>query len=209
MWHTWKKSNIFKWCNKKTICSQAVKHLRTPEFKPYVIFVKPLIPEQKKHVLKPPMSEEISAPLVSILTFIYFFIHERSIWARISVIGKSSSSMTARVRVEHSVGSVHRQPFSWDFRMRFLTPLKLASEAECTSSMWICVYHSRLPQGKLLLNPDQLIIILHFWWTGPSNGGGSLVLIPSVWHPHRLLIRYIQNTAWGYLKRTKCRTTAN
>ncbi|KAM6189909.1 MAGUK p55 subfamily member 3 isoform 4-T4 [Sarcoramphus papa] len=42
---------------------KAVKHLRTPEFKPYVIFVKPLIPEKKKHVLKSPMSEEISAPL--------------------------------------------------------------------------------------------------------------------------------------------------
>ncbi|XP_074705961.1 MAGUK p55 subfamily member 3 isoform X3 [Strix aluco] len=42
---------------------KAVKHLRTPEFKPYVIFVKPLIPEKKKYVLKSPMSEEISAPL--------------------------------------------------------------------------------------------------------------------------------------------------
>ncbi|XP_014814607.1 PREDICTED: MAGUK p55 subfamily member 3 isoform X4 [Calidris pugnax] len=42
---------------------KAVKHLRTPEFKPYVIFVKPLIPEKKKHTLKSPMSEEISSPL--------------------------------------------------------------------------------------------------------------------------------------------------
>ncbi|KAM7081677.1 MAGUK p55 subfamily member 3 isoform 3-T3 [Ciconia maguari] len=42
---------------------KAVKHLRTPEFKPYVIFVKPLIPEKKKYVLKSPTSEEISAPL--------------------------------------------------------------------------------------------------------------------------------------------------
>lgn len=57
----------------KDICSQAVKHLRTPEFKPYVIFVKPLVPEKKKHVLKSPMSEEISVPLVSIPTFISFF----------------------------------------------------------------------------------------------------------------------------------------
>lgn len=48
---------------RKYICSQAVKHLRTPEFKPYVIFVKPLIPEKKKNVLKSPVSEEISAPL--------------------------------------------------------------------------------------------------------------------------------------------------
>ncbi|XP_054080297.1 MAGUK p55 subfamily member 3 isoform X5 [Rissa tridactyla] len=42
---------------------KAVKHLRTPEFKPYVIFVKPLIPEKKKHALKSAMSEEISSPL--------------------------------------------------------------------------------------------------------------------------------------------------
>ncbi|KFZ60506.1 MAGUK p55 subfamily member 3, partial [Podiceps cristatus] len=53
---------------KKKVClvdvvPEAVKHLRTPEFKPYVIFVKPLIPEKKKHVLKSPMSEEISTPL--------------------------------------------------------------------------------------------------------------------------------------------------
>ncbi|KFV02024.1 MAGUK p55 subfamily member 3, partial [Tauraco erythrolophus] len=53
---------------KKKVClvdvvPEAVKHLRTPEFKPYVIFVKPLIPEKKKHVLKSPMSEEISVPL--------------------------------------------------------------------------------------------------------------------------------------------------
>ncbi|KFV67645.1 MAGUK p55 subfamily member 3, partial [Dryobates pubescens] len=53
---------------KKKVClvdvvPEAVKHLRTPEFKPYVIFVKPLIPEKKKQVLKSPVSEEISAPL--------------------------------------------------------------------------------------------------------------------------------------------------
>uniref|UniRef100_A0A8C8A9H7 Membrane palmitoylated protein 3 n=1 Tax=Otus sunia TaxID=257818 RepID=A0A8C8A9H7_9STRI len=53
---------------KKKVClvdvvPEAVKHLRTPEFKPYVIFVKPLIPEKKKYVLKSPLSEEISAPL--------------------------------------------------------------------------------------------------------------------------------------------------
>ncbi|PKU41262.1 hypothetical protein llap_8410 [Limosa lapponica baueri] len=53
---------------KKKVClvdvvPEAVKHLRTPEFKPYVIFVKPLISEKKKHNLKSPMSEEISSPL--------------------------------------------------------------------------------------------------------------------------------------------------
>ncbi|XP_048782628.1 MAGUK p55 subfamily member 3 isoform X3 [Lagopus muta] len=53
---------------KKKVClvdvvPEAVKHLRTPEFKPYVIFVKPLIPEKKKNVLKSPVSEEISTPL--------------------------------------------------------------------------------------------------------------------------------------------------
>uniref|UniRef100_A0A8C6N7J0 Uncharacterized protein n=1 Tax=Melopsittacus undulatus TaxID=13146 RepID=A0A8C6N7J0_MELUD len=53
---------------KKKVClvdvvPEAVKHLRTPEFKPYVIFVKPLVPEKKKHVLKSPMSEETSVPL--------------------------------------------------------------------------------------------------------------------------------------------------
>ncbi|NXH11079.1 MPP3 protein, partial [Bucco capensis] len=45
------------------VVPEAVKHLRTPEFKPYVIFVKPFIPEKKKPVLKSPISEEISAPL--------------------------------------------------------------------------------------------------------------------------------------------------
>lgn len=52
---------------KKKVClvdvvPEAVKHLRTAEFKPYVIFVKPLIPEKKKNVLKSPVSEEISMP---------------------------------------------------------------------------------------------------------------------------------------------------
>ncbi|NXK49300.1 MPP3 protein, partial [Chauna torquata] len=52
---------------KKKVClvdvvPEAVKHLRTPEFKPYVVFVKPLIPEKKKNVLKSPVSEEISVP---------------------------------------------------------------------------------------------------------------------------------------------------
>ncbi|NWW93498.1 MPP3 protein, partial [Rhynochetos jubatus] len=52
---------------KKKVClvdvvPEAVKHLRTPEFKPYVIFVKPLVPEKKQHVPRSPMSEEISSP---------------------------------------------------------------------------------------------------------------------------------------------------
>ncbi|KYO46490.1 MAGUK p55 subfamily member 3 isoform B [Alligator mississippiensis] len=45
------------------VVPDAVKHLRTPEFKPYVIFVKPLIAEKKKSVPTSPTSEEISAPL--------------------------------------------------------------------------------------------------------------------------------------------------
>ncbi|NWX88677.1 MPP3 protein, partial [Nothoprocta pentlandii] len=50
---------------KKKVClvdvvPEALKHLRTPEFKPYVIFVKPLIPEKKKPALKSPVSEELS-----------------------------------------------------------------------------------------------------------------------------------------------------
>ncbi|KAH1174205.1 hypothetical protein KIL84_002349, partial [Mauremys mutica] len=44
------------------VVPEAVKHLRTPEFKPYVIFVKPLVPEKKKNAPSP-ASEEISAPL--------------------------------------------------------------------------------------------------------------------------------------------------
>ncbi|XP_039372321.1 MAGUK p55 subfamily member 3 [Mauremys reevesii] len=43
------------------VVPEAVKHLRTPEFKPYVIFVKPLVPEKKKNAPSP-TSEEISAP---------------------------------------------------------------------------------------------------------------------------------------------------
>ncbi|XP_071584608.1 MAGUK p55 subfamily member 3 isoform X2 [Heliangelus exortis] len=45
------------------VVPEAIKLLRTPEFKPYVIFVKPHVPEKKKQVLKSPMSEEISVPL--------------------------------------------------------------------------------------------------------------------------------------------------
>uniref|UniRef100_A0A8C3T0Q2 Membrane palmitoylated protein 3 n=1 Tax=Chelydra serpentina TaxID=8475 RepID=A0A8C3T0Q2_CHESE len=45
------------------VVPEAVKHLRTPEFKPYVIFVKPLVPEKKKNAPTSPTSEEISAPL--------------------------------------------------------------------------------------------------------------------------------------------------
>ncbi|XP_067397530.1 MAGUK p55 subfamily member 3 [Emydura macquarii macquarii] len=45
------------------VVPEAVKHLRTPEFKPYVIFVKPFVPEKKKNVPISPSAEEISAPL--------------------------------------------------------------------------------------------------------------------------------------------------
>ncbi|TFK10828.1 DNA annealing helicase and endonuclease ZRANB3 [Platysternon megacephalum] len=45
------------------VVPEAVKHLRTPEFKPYVIFVKPLVPEKKKNAPTSPTSDEISAPL--------------------------------------------------------------------------------------------------------------------------------------------------
>ncbi|EMP40543.1 MAGUK p55 subfamily member 3 [Chelonia mydas] len=45
------------------VVPEAVKHLRTPEFKPYVIFVKALVPEKKKNAPTSPTSEEISAPL--------------------------------------------------------------------------------------------------------------------------------------------------
>ena len=93
-----------------------MKHLRTAEFKPYVIFVKPLIPEKKKNVLKSPVSEEISTPFVSILTLP--FKYERGIWA---IVWKSTSSMTVSVIVRHEVGPMDIQ----HFKMRFWTPLKL------------------------------------------------------------------------------------
>ncbi|NXA55478.1 MPP3 protein, partial [Nothocercus julius] len=53
---------------KKKVClvdvvPEALKHLRTPEFKPYVVFVKPLILEKKKPALKSPVSEELSSCL--------------------------------------------------------------------------------------------------------------------------------------------------
>lgn len=50
---------------------QALQQLRTSEFKPYVIFVKPAIQEKKT----PPMSptcEDSAAPLVSLKLIIYF-----------------------------------------------------------------------------------------------------------------------------------------
>lgn len=64
-----------------------MKHLRTAEFKPYVIFVKPLIPEKKKNVLKSPVSEEISTPFVSILTLP--LKHERGIWLVFLLYGRA------------------------------------------------------------------------------------------------------------------------
>lgn len=54
--------------------SQALRQLRTSEFKPYVVFVKPAIQEKRK---MPPMSaacEDIAAPLVSLKLVISFFL---------------------------------------------------------------------------------------------------------------------------------------
>ncbi|XP_074834824.1 MAGUK p55 subfamily member 3 isoform X1 [Carettochelys insculpta] len=45
------------------VVPEAIKHLRTPEFKPYVIFVKPLVPEKKKNAPTSPASDEISVAL--------------------------------------------------------------------------------------------------------------------------------------------------
>lgn len=121
-----------------------MKHLRTAEFKPYVIFVKPLIPEKKKNVLKSPVSEEISTPFVSILTLP--LKHERGIWASIPIVWRSTSSITGSIIVRHEVGPVDVQPVRWNFKMRFWTPLKLdyisnenTQINESTSYMWICV----------------------------------------------------------------------
>uniref|UniRef100_A0A8C3XT99 Membrane palmitoylated protein 3 n=1 Tax=Chelydra serpentina TaxID=8475 RepID=A0A8C3XT99_CHESE len=52
------------------VVPEAVKHLRTPEFKPYVIFVKPLVPEKKKNAPTSPTSEEISQDIINSAAFI-------------------------------------------------------------------------------------------------------------------------------------------
>lgn len=46
--------------------SQALQHLRTSEFKPYVIFVKPAIQEKRKTPPTSPACEDAAAPLVSL-----------------------------------------------------------------------------------------------------------------------------------------------
>ncbi|XP_015278664.1 PREDICTED: MAGUK p55 subfamily member 3 [Gekko japonicus] len=45
------------------VVPEAVKHLRTPEFKPYVVFVKPLISEKKKNAPMSLAPDDISVPL--------------------------------------------------------------------------------------------------------------------------------------------------
>lgn len=46
--------------------SQALRQLRTSEFKPYVIFVKPAIQEKRKTPPVSPACEDAAAPLVSL-----------------------------------------------------------------------------------------------------------------------------------------------
>ncbi|XP_063156937.1 MAGUK p55 subfamily member 3 [Candoia aspera] len=45
------------------VVPEAVKHLRTAEFKPYVVFVKPLVTEKKKNTPASLLTEEIFVPL--------------------------------------------------------------------------------------------------------------------------------------------------
>ncbi|XP_078234096.1 MAGUK p55 subfamily member 3 isoform X2 [Pogona vitticeps] len=45
------------------VVPEAVKHLRTAEFKPYVVFVKPLVTEKKKNVLTSLSPDDIFVPL--------------------------------------------------------------------------------------------------------------------------------------------------
>ncbi|KAF7239771.1 MAGUK p55 subfamily member 3, partial [Varanus komodoensis] len=45
------------------VVPEAVKHLRTAEFKPYVVFVKPLVLEKKKNAQMSLLTEEIFVPL--------------------------------------------------------------------------------------------------------------------------------------------------
>ncbi|KAJ6654818.1 hypothetical protein lerEdw1_006507 [Lerista edwardsae] len=45
------------------VVPEAMKHLRTAEFKPYVVFVKPLVSEKKKNTPTTLQTEEISIPL--------------------------------------------------------------------------------------------------------------------------------------------------
>ncbi|XP_003222720.2 MAGUK p55 subfamily member 3 [Anolis carolinensis] len=45
------------------VVPEAVKHLRTPEFKPYVVFVKPLVSEKKKNVPTSLSPDDIFVPL--------------------------------------------------------------------------------------------------------------------------------------------------
>lgn len=51
---------------------QALRQLRTSEFKPYVIFVKPAIQEKRKTSPMSPACEDTAAPLVSLKLIISF-----------------------------------------------------------------------------------------------------------------------------------------
>lgn len=52
--------------------SQALRQLRTSEFKPYVIFVKPAIQEKRKTPPMSPTSEDTAAPLVRVRLILSF-----------------------------------------------------------------------------------------------------------------------------------------
>lgn len=51
---------------------QALRQLRTSEFKPYVIFVKPAIQEKRKTSPMSPACEDAAAPLVSLNLIVSF-----------------------------------------------------------------------------------------------------------------------------------------
>lgn len=57
--------SISQVCDSPKLYSQALKQLRTSEFKPYVIFVKPAMPEKRKTPPMSPAGEDSAAPLVS------------------------------------------------------------------------------------------------------------------------------------------------
>lgn len=61
------QNKIFSTCIMFLNClSQVLQQLRTSEFKPYVIFVKPAIQEKRETPPTPPAGEDAAAPLVSL-----------------------------------------------------------------------------------------------------------------------------------------------
>lgn len=62
---TWYHLESHKYVILLNFYSQALKQLRTSEFKPYVIFVKPAMPEKRKTPPMSPAGEDSAAPLVS------------------------------------------------------------------------------------------------------------------------------------------------